>query len=128
MLRKTTISVFPVGGSVEITLPYASTELHWEKAAQFMELIRSSVDAAHAVAGDVRLHALSPLLICEASGKGNVTLKLPHPTTKVPWQDASRFVNEIAVAIREAKVDEMKDRPLYDPQRQLALGQIKLRR
>ncbi len=128
IVTKQTISVRPVRGQVCIELPYRDTVMTWEDAAEFMELLRSSIKAAQAVVGDVRLHALSPLLRCETHGMGKVVLLMPRPTKTVPWQDAFRFMNEIAARIAEAKIDQSKDWPLYDPERQLAHGQIKLRR
>lgn len=126
-MEKATIEVRPVGGTVMFKLPYADTDLAWQDAAQFLELVKSSILAAMKMMGGRRLNALSPLLTCEPCGAGRVMLHMPHKETKVPWQDATRFVNAIAHAIRTAKVDEAEDRPLYDPKRQLATGQLKLR-
>ncbi len=124
--QKETISVYPIGGLVSITLPHANTIISWLDAANFLKLLMTAVDDCREVVGDNRLHVLSPKLECEPERHGMCVLKMPNRIMNVPWQDALRFINTIAHEIRTSKVDHSFDRPLYDPEKQLAEGLIKL--
>lgn len=117
-LGKVKLRSTPIGkGMILVEMPDPSTVLAWRDAANFMVLIARATTQAKLDANALRDLVLSPVLDSEPTGNGLVLFQMPKTSMRLRWQDASRWIDKIAEAIRTAKIDESKDRSMWDPER-----------